>query len=164
MLTRNFFEDRDLFLHLLEMELKRSLRYQSFASVLLIEIPTARRLTLSSTTNPLGRVVASLSSQIRETDIIGTTKENTITVVLLNCDKRGTSEIGNRVSCWLSQYFGLDDSDSSPSGSKLRLGAASFPTHATDSEHLLDAASEMLEMSRQPKSSSGFSLSGQNTK
>jgi hypothetical protein len=164
MLTRNFFQDRELFLHLLEMELKRSLRYQSFASVLLIEVPTARRLTLGNTTNPLGRVVASLSSQIRDTDIIGTTKENTITLLLLNCDKRGTSEIANRVSCWLSQYFGLDGSEGSVPSSKVRLGAASFPTHATDSEHLLGAASEMLEMSRQPLSSSGFSFSGQNTK
>ena len=147
MLNRNFFQDRDFFLHLLEMELKRSLRYQSFTSVLLIEIPTTRKLDLSRTTTFLERVVASLNSQIRETDIIGTTKENTITVILLNCDKRSTSEVANRVSCWTSQYFGSNGNDGI-SGSRLGVGAACFPTHATDSEHLLSSAAEMLETSR----------------
>ncbi len=106
--NRNFFQDRDFFLHLLELELKRSLRYQSFTSVLLIEIPANRKLHLSKTAF-LERVVNSLGSQIRETDIIGTTRENTITVILLNCDKRSTSEVANRVSCWTSQYFGTDN-------------------------------------------------------
>jgi diguanylate cyclase (GGDEF)-like protein len=147
MLNRNFFQDRDFFLHLLELELKRSLRYQSFTSVLLIEIPANRKLHLSKTSTFLERVVASLSSQIRETDIIGTTNENTITVILLNCDKRSTSEVANRVSCWTSQYFGSNSSDGI-SGSRLGVGAACFPSHATDSEHLLSAASEMLETSR----------------
>jgi len=148
MRSRNFFQDREFFLHLLELELKRSLRYQSFTSVLLIEIPADRRLDLSSKTSSfLQRVVSSRSSQIRETDIIGTTKEETITVILLNCDKRSTSEVANRVSCWTSQYFGSNGNDGI-SGSKLCVGAACFPTHATDSEHLLSAASEMLETSR----------------
>ena len=146
-LNRNFFQDREFFLHLLELELKRSLRYQSFTSVLLIEIPADRGLHLSKTSSLLQRVVTSLSSQIRETDIIGTTKEDTITVILLNCDKRNTSEVANRVSCWTSQYFGSNGNDSI-SGSRLGVGAACFPTHATDSEHLLSAASEMLETSR----------------
>jgi Diguanylate cyclase, GGDEF domain len=134
-------------MQLLELELKRSLRYQSFTSVLLIEIPANRKLHLSKTSTFLERVVASLSSQIRETDIIGTTNENTITVILLNCDKRSTSEVTNRVSCWTSQYFGSNSSDGS-SGSRLGVGAACFPSHATDSEHLLSAASELLETSR----------------
>lgn len=145
MLNRNFFQDRDFFLHILEMELKRSLRYQSFTSVLLIEIPTTRKLDLSGTATFLERVVASLSSQIRDTDIIGTTNEGTITVILHNCDKRSTSEVVNRVNCWMLHYFG---SDSNGSSSRLGVGAACFPTHATDSEHLLRAASELLEISR----------------
>lgn len=158
MLNRNFFQDRDFFLHLLELELKRSLRYQSFTSVLLIEIPANRKLHLSKTAF-LERVVNSLSSQIRVTDIIGTTRENTITVILLNCDKRSTSEVANRVSCWTSQYFGTDNHtdniNDAISGSRVAVGAACFPTHATDSEHLLNAATEMLEASRrQPEAQS----------
>ena len=145
--NRNFFQDRDFFLHLLELELKRSLRYQSFTSVLLVDIPANRELDLGRTATFLERVVTSLSSQIRETDIIGTTKENMITLILLNCDKRSTNEVANRVSCWMSQYFGSDSNDS-VSGSRRGVGAACFPTHATDSEHLLSAASEMLERSR----------------
>jgi diguanylate cyclase (GGDEF)-like protein len=145
--NRNFFQDRDFFLHLLELELKRSLRYQSFTSVLLIEIPLNRKLHLSKPAI-LERVVNSLSSQIRETDIIGTTGEHTITVILLNCDKRSTSEVANRVNCWTSQYFGTDNNGDGMSGSKVAVGAACFPTHATDSEHLLSIATEMLETSR----------------
>jgi len=147
MLNRNFFQDREFFLHLLELELKRSLRYQSFTSVLLVEIPPDRKLHLSRT-NFLERVVTSLSSQIRETDIIGSTKEDTIAVILLNCDKRSTSEVANRVSCWTSQYFGSNDRNDGIPRSRLGVGAACFPTHATDSEHLLSAASAMLETSR----------------
>ena len=157
MLNRNFFQDRDFFLHLLELELKRSLRYQSFTSVLLIEIPANRKLHLSKAAF-LEKVVNSLSSQIRVTDIIGTTRENMITVILLNCDKRSTSEVANRVSCWTSQYFGTDNDGIS--GSTVAVGAACFPTHATDSEHLLSVATETLEASRrQPEAQSRFSAS-----
>ena len=157
MLNRNFFQDRDVFLHVLEMELKRSLRYQSFTSVLLVEIPTTRKLDLSRTATFLERVVASLSSQIRDTDIIGTTNEGTITVILLNCDKRSTSEVVNRVNCWMLHYFGSDSNESGISNSRLGVGAACFPTHATDSEHLLRAASELLEISRrQPEAQFRF--------
>ena len=112
MLNRNFIQDRDSFLHLLELELKRSLRYQSFTSVLLVEIPANRKLDPTKTTS-LERVVNSLSSQIRETDIIGTTNELMITIILLNCDKRSTSEVADRVSSWTSQYFGADNGDGS---------------------------------------------------
>jgi GGDEF domain-containing protein len=143
MLNRNFYRDRDFFLHLLEMELKRSLRYQSFTSVLLVEIPI-KNLDLRKNGAFLEKVVTSLSSQIRETDLIGTTRENTITVILPNCDKRSTSEVAYRVTCWMSHYFGSDANG----GGVSRVGSACFPTHATDSEHLLSAASETLEISR----------------
>ena len=145
--NRNFFQDRDFFLHLLELELKRSLRYQSFTSVLLVDIPANRGRALGMTATFLEKVVTSLRSQIRETDIIGSTTEDTIAVILLNCDKRSTSEVTNRVSCWTSQYFGSDGNDGI-SGSKLGIGAACFPTHATDCEHLLNTAAAMLETSR----------------
>ncbi|MGH9426352.1 MAG: hypothetical protein ACRD2L_08620, partial [Terriglobia bacterium] len=68
-------------------------------------------------------------------------------VILLNCDKRSTNEVANRVSCWRLQYFGSNNNDSI-SRSRLGVGTACFPTQATDSEHLLRAASEGLEMSR----------------
>jgi diguanylate cyclase (GGDEF)-like protein len=145
--NRNFFQDRDFFLHLLELELKRSLRYQSFTSVLLVDIPANRERGLGRTATFLEKVVTSLSSQIRVTDIIGSTREDTITVILLNCDKRSTSEVANRVSCWTSQYFGSNGNDGI-SGSRLGVGAACFPTQATDCEHLLSTAAEMLETSR----------------
>lgn len=143
MLNHNFFQDRQFFLHLLELELKRSLRYQSFTSVLLIELPSSRL----STPAILERVANSLSSQIRVTDVIGTTRENMITLILLNCDNHSSSEVANRVSSWISQYFGSESVDG-VSGSRSGVGTACFPTHATDSEHLLSAASEMLEASR----------------
>lgn len=149
MVNRNFFQDQSFFLRMLELELKRSLRYQSFTSVLLIEIPANRKLAQSKATFP-ERIVNSLSSQLRETDIIGITGENTITVILLNCDKRNTSEVVNRVSSWTAQYFGADNGSSDVLfSSRVGVGAACFPTHATDSQHLLRAATEMLETSRQ---------------
>jgi GGDEF domain-containing protein len=157
MLNRNFIQDRDSFLHLLELELKRSLRYQSFTSVLLVEIPANRKLDAAKATF-FERVVNSLSSQIRETDIIGTTNEHMIAIILLNCDKRSTSEVADRVSSWTSQYFGADNSrnDGTPS-SRVGVGTACFPTHATDSEHLLSTAAEMLETSKlQPEVRSRF--------
>src|SRR5262245_52712734 len=156
MLTRNFFQNRDFFRHFLELELKRSLRYQSFTSVLLIEIPPDRKVPVSKTSF-LERVANSLSSQVRVTDIIGTTRENSITVVLLNCDKCSASEVANRVTCWSLQYFGTDNINDGASGSSVAIGAACFPTHATDSEHLLGAATEMLETSRRlPEAQSRF--------
>ena len=156
MLTRNFFQNRDFFRHFLELELKRSLRYQSFTSVLLIEIPPDRKLHVTKSSF-LERVANSLSSQIRVTDIIGTTREDSITVILLNCDQRSASEVANRVTCWSLEYFGTDNNNNGASRSGVAVGAACFPTHATDSEHLLGAATEMLETSRrQPEAQSRF--------
>ena len=144
---RNFFQDRDLFLQLLEIELRRSLRYQSFTSVLLIEIPRARETDPQGANTLFEKVAASLGSQIRETDLIGSTKENMITVILLNCDTRCTGEVANRVGAWVLHYFGSAHDDR-PSNLRLGVGVACFPTHATDLEHLLTTASESLDISK----------------
>jgi len=150
--NRNFFQDRDLFLRLLELELKRSLRYQSFTSVLLTEVPVNRRLGLKRPSPWFDKVVASLRSQIRETDIIGTPKENVIAVILLNCDKNSTIEVANRIISWWCHYFGFEI-DSGTSNSGLGVGIACCPTDATDSEQLLSAAIEILEVSRRQRRS-----------
>ena len=80
-----------------------------------------------------------------------------IAIILLNCDKRSTSEVADRVSSWTSQYFGADNGRNDGIQSRVGVGAACFPTHATDSEHLLSTAAEMLETSKlQPEAQSRF--------
>jgi hypothetical protein len=142
-MIRNILSTKDVFPILLELEVKRSLRYQDFISLLLIEadlLPTAHARRVPK----IDKMISLLGSQLRETDLIGIAEENTITVVLLHSDKQSANKVAKRLTSLMLGYLGLGDG----SKSGLSLGIACVPTHAADSKSLLTTAFEMLQQSK----------------
>lgn len=145
MMTEKVLSRSDVFSRLLELELKRGLRYQNFLSLLVIE-PAPTALNSSAQDGQfLEKMISLLRLRIRETDLIGTSARNTIAVVLLYSDKQNASKVASRLSSWMLGYFGFSGADPRAS---IGLGLACFPTHATDSQCLFDFAFQMLEKSK----------------
>ena len=143
MKAANFFSNQDLFSRLLELELKRSLRYQSFISILLVEAHAGG--TEDGENHPLvsGKLALLIGEQLRETDLIGTYNENVLSVVLLHSDKTMAHRVAQRLGILMSQYFGT-----STSQGHFSIGGACFPSNATDLSSLYQTAFIMLSEAR----------------
>ena len=140
----NILPNNEIFDLFLEMELKRSLRYQNFISLLLIEAnPRAAASRAEDSSTLAEKMAALIQKELRETDLIGTYDRNTIRVVLLYSDERVAHKIGDRLRLWISNYFGLEGNNSNVS-----LGDACFPSQANDLGCLYQKASEMLERAK----------------
>jgi hypothetical protein len=137
----NILSNHEIFDLFLEMEFKRSLRYQNFISLLLIEANPKVAASRAEDSSTLAEKMAALiRKELRETDIIGICSRNTIRVVLLYSDEKVARKIGDRLRLWMSNYFGVEDISSNVS-----LGEACFPSQANDLGCLYQRASEMLE-------------------
>jgi hypothetical protein len=136
---------KEVFSSLLELEVRRSLRYQNFLSLLLMEAtPNPSRDGGKDKTSFIDRMVSLVSRQVRDTDLIGTSRENTISIVLLHSDKQSAAKVANRLNLLALSYMGVEES----SENHLNFGMACVPTHATDSGTLLSVAFETLEKSK----------------
>ena len=128
-------------LECVEIELKRSLRYQNYLTLLLIEARMGSAASCQRETgNFWSRMIPLVKSVIRETDLIGVPEQSLLTIALLNSDSRAASLVADRLSSWVSQSLGV--------GSHLSIGGACFPTHATDLRGLYQCASGMLATAR----------------
>ena len=130
-----------------EKELRRCLRYQNFASLLLLSVSpgalSAGYNGSSAITND--RLLALLKSALRETDVIDLQTEDLITVLLLYSDKNAAQGVGERLKDWISNYVGGKEDSSTL---KVHFGGACFPSHATDYVTLFQKASQMVEKAR----------------
>jgi diguanylate cyclase (GGDEF)-like protein len=145
MIGENILPNKEILDSLLENELKRSLRYQNFTSILLFEAQsTSSKVRDQNHSDIAERMAALIRSEIRETDIVGMYSGNTVIVVLLYSDKNIAIKVGDRLSKWISNYF----SSSGKSSQTLSVGGACFPSHATDSRSLYQKAFEMVESAK----------------
>jgi len=145
MLGSNNISNRETLKGLLENELKRSLRYQTFTSILLFEAHS--RDSAGGDEHHLDvaeRMATLIRKETRETDMIGKQGENIVIVVLLHSDKNVAYKVGHRLNAWLSNYL----SSSGKISHTLSVGGACFPSHATDSNSLYQRAFEMLERAK----------------
>lgn len=144
MLKSSLLSSKEIFGALLEIELKRSLRYQNYLALLLIEAQIPSNASREPDNgNSWTKMVALVSSVIRETDLVGAQERNLLTIVLLNSDNRVAVLVAERLSSWVSQCYGT--------GSRLSIGGACFPTHATDLKGLYQSASGMLAAAREER-------------
>ena len=143
----NLVLSRELFDRLLDLELKRSFRYQSFTSLLLMEAasgtgPSPRERHSDGFLEKMARL---MRKALRETDIVGT-GEGKLAVILVHSDSHTAQIVGDRLLGWVSNYLGSTEVGG---GCSFRMGGACFPSHATDPKGLFQKAGEMLERSRQ---------------
>ncbi|PYV42346.1 MAG: hypothetical protein DMG06_14310 [Acidobacteria bacterium] len=130
---------------LLENELKRSLRYQHFTSILLFEAhPKGAIGKDENSLDTAERMEALIRKEIRETDIVSMYNGNAVIVVLLYSDKNIALKVGDRLCKWISNYL----CSAGKNSQTLSVGGACFPSHATDSRSLCQKAFEMVERAK----------------
>jgi hypothetical protein len=115
----------------LENELKRAVRSQSFLTLLLVD---ATPDTTTADRSTLSREVARLvSREIRETDLLSQSSDGQLSVVLLDADLPASMRVVGRLVSRFEHYEFAN-------AAGITLGAACCPTHGADPESLRRAA------------------------
>ena len=135
------------FREVVETELKRCLRYQNFASLLLLNMSDGSlSATCKSTSGVSGdKLLALIKSELRETDVIDLQGKDLIAVLLLYSDKRIARMVGDRLKTCITNFVGINEDSGPP---KVYLGGAVFPSHATDYGTLYERAYQIVEKAR----------------
>lgn len=117
---------RPAFDFVLDSELKRALRSQSFLTLVVLE---ARRewdgMSVTADEGLLGEVAHILGHELRDTDLIGCLENGGLSLVLLDADRSGSRTVIDRLVQRIDSY-----EFSTPL--RISLGAACYPTDAVD--------------------------------
>ena len=124
----NFFEEKtglflpDFFNFLVGWEIKRSFRYQNFATLLILEPDQ-----ISQSTNTLKTLVNLIKQNIRETDLIGRIDRYKFGILLLISDVEGSTTIASRIIDHIRNYIFSQKKDQDIT---VSIGGACFPIHS----------------------------------
>jgi GGDEF domain-containing protein len=127
--------DQDLFLFLLDLEVKRARRYQNFLCLMLLKI---RQFSLEGDGGGLeacSRILSNLLlGEIRESDIIGSLELNRLVVLLPYADVKAGTHVQSRFEDTLKYY------DFKNKGFEIMIDQVCFPIHGTDTMDLIRRA------------------------
>lgn len=127
--------NRDLFLFLLDLEVKRARRYQNFLCLMLLKIKIFPREDnggdLQTCNQTLGHL---LMEEIRESDIIGSLELNKLVVLLPYADMKMGDYVKSRFEDILKFY------DFKKNGFEIMIDQICFPIHGTDTADLIRKA------------------------
>ena len=130
--------NRQSFLFLLDLEIKKAQRYQNYLTLLSF---TFDYLNPSLTKNPgisLKTMGNLLRDELRETDVIGQGATNRLLVMLPYADMVGAQKVRKRLEQTLRDYgFGTREF-------AIQIDEVCFPTHATSIKDLLQMAGNHL--------------------
>jgi PleD family two-component response regulator len=127
--------NQDLFLFLLDLELKRARRYQNFLCLMLLKV---RRFSKDNNGGGLetchNTLKDLLAEEMRESDIIGSFGSNKIVVLLPYADMRAGAHVKFRFEDALKYY------DFKERGFEILVDQICFPVHGTDTMDLVRKA------------------------
>jgi GGDEF domain-containing protein len=124
--------NKELFLYLLDLEVKRGRRYQNFLSILildLIALPKGNEGTDLETSYQM--LTSLLKDELRETDIFGALGEKRLIVLLPYADLAAGTLAKSRFENILGHY------DFKSKGYKVQIHQVSFPMNGTDTADLV---------------------------
>jgi GGDEF domain-containing protein len=97
--------DRDLFFFLLDLEVKRSRRYQNFLCLMLLKIRPYSTNDNGEKRDTYYRVLSDiLKEETRDSDIIGSLEENRLAVLLPYADSKAGDHVKSRFENTLQYY------------------------------------------------------------
>jgi hypothetical protein len=140
MTSSSFYEDGSklltpgAFQFVLDSELKRAVRSQTFLTLVTIE--TSREwegMMVTADDGTVYEVAQIVVREVRDTDVIGHTDRGTIAVVLLDTGLEDSSRVIDRLVSRIENY-------EFPTVLRIAVGAACYPTHAVDAESLKQQA------------------------
>ena len=123
---------KDLFLYLLDLEVKRGRRYQNFLSILILDlIALPKGDGGEDLENTYQMLITLLKEEMRETDIFGALGEKRLIVLLPYADLLAGDQAKSRFESILEHY------DFKSRGYKVKVHQVSFPTNGTDTAELM---------------------------
>jgi hypothetical protein len=129
--------NRDLFLFLLDLEVKRSRRYQNYLCLMFFKIKqfsgNGNGGGLKSCYDTLTNLIL---EEIRESDIIGDLELNKLAVLLPYADMKAGAYVQSRFEDCLKYY------DFKSKGFEITIDQICFPIHGTDTMDLIEKALE----------------------
>lgn len=118
----------------LDSELKRAVRSQSFLTLVVLE---ARRewdgLIMDADEGTVGEVAGIVGHEVRDTDLLGSVQNGRMLLVLLDADDENSRKIIDRLVQRIDHY-------DFPAPLHISMGAACYPTHAVDADSLKQRA------------------------
>ncbi len=126
--------NRDIFLFLLDLEVKRARRYQNFLCLMSLKI---EQLANGKDGNPQScrrALMNLLMEEIRESDIVGSFETNKMVVLLPYADAKSGAYVKSRFEDVLKYY------DFKNNGFEIVVDQVCFPVHGTDTMDLIRKA------------------------
>jgi len=137
MASDSFFEEEggrvltpQAFEFVLDGELKRAVRSQSFLTLVVLE--TRREwegLEVTADDGMVDEVAQLVGREVRDTDLLGKTERGTLSLVLLDADFDNSARVIERLVSRIDSY-------DFPTPLRISVGAACYPTHAVDADTL----------------------------
>lgn len=135
-MSSSFYEDHsrvltpDAFQFVLESELKRAVRAQTFLTLVVVE---AKRewdeVSVTADDGTVRELAEMISQEVRDTDPVSQTASGRLSLALLDADFENSRGVIERLVRRIDAYdFGAPLS--------VAVGAACYPTHAVDAESL----------------------------
>jgi GGDEF domain-containing protein len=110
----------------LENELKRAVRSQSYLTLVTVEASREwEGMTVTADDGTLQEVALIIGSEVRDTDLLGHTDQGVLAIVLLDADFEHSERVINRLMSRIENY-------EFPNPLRIAVGAACYPTHAVD--------------------------------
>ncbi|HEV2984848.1 MAG TPA: diguanylate cyclase [Vicinamibacterales bacterium] len=110
----------------LESELKRAVRSQSYLTLVTVEASREwEGTTVTADDGTLQEVALIIGSEVRDTDLLGHTGRGVLAIVLLDADFEHSERVINRLMSRIESY-------EFPNPLRIAVGAACYPTHAVD--------------------------------
>ena len=140
--------EREFFEYLLDLEVKKAVRYLYFFSLMILQKDTVQKeLTKEEEETLLKRLAILVREEIRGTDIIGRIGHDKFFIVLDQADFQSSFKVGERIKDRVEHYgFRVDGHEIMLTAS---IGVACFPTHASDLGTLIQKAEGALNLARE---------------
>ena len=131
--------ERDFFEYLLDLEVKKAVRYLYFFSLIILQRNRCPKdLSEAEDETLLKKMAFLIREEIRGTDLIGRIGHDKFFIILHQADLQAALKVGERIRDRIEHYaFRVDGREVMLTGS---IGAACFPTHASDLETLIQKA------------------------
>jgi diguanylate cyclase (GGDEF)-like protein len=133
--------NRQSFLFLLNLEIKKAQRYQNYLSLLSLTFDHPNPSLGENPGISLKKLANLLKDELRDTDVLGQSAGNRLLVILPYADMAGAHNVRNRLEQILQDYgFGQK-------GANIEIAEVCFPTHATNIDDLLRMAGNNFHFS-----------------
>ena len=124
--------DREIFLYLLDLEVKRARRYQNFFCILILKfVQLSTKENGSGLHNCYNQLSHLLQEEFRESDILGSLGENKLAALLPYADGSSGGQARSHFQA------SLEYCDFKKEGYKVKIEQFCFPSDGTDTRDLL---------------------------